>query len=382
MQSVLKMMSFALGLSALWACVLTSVVEAAPLAKPAKAVQPLSPNEMLRQGMLQGKGALVREALLKGADPNFQLYDKFVLHWAVEFKQTSLIALLREKKVKLNRPDSDGLTPLMRMAQYPKISEPEHIALIRHLMDTGMDPSLTTSQGKTAIFWAAGSGNTHLVALLLEKGVSPNLGEQSDESPLMMAAHRGHLAVAQQLLSAGADLRFSQRGESALTYALIGQHPEMVSFLIQQGLPVTAAAHGGVSPLFSAIFALQPEGLRLVLAAGAELEASQEGETPLLRAAWAGFEEGVALLLKQGADVNARDSEGNTALHKALASGASGATLERLIQHLLAHHADPNLANQAGETPLALAQAYGYNALVDMLKAAGAIESTQEKGGQ
>lgn len=350
-----------------------SVVSVQAVPAEGSDLPPLSPNEQLRQGMFAGKGAWVREALLRGADPNFQLYDKFVLHWAVEYQHTDLIALLLEKKVNLNFSGVDDLTPLMRMAQSADLSKPEQVALIRRLIDAGMNPLQTLHRGTSALFFAARSGNQLLVALLLEKGANPNLSGPAGESPLMVAAHGGHLAVVKQLLEAGAELSYAQGGDSALTYALIGQQPAVVAFLIAQGLPVTAAAHGGESPLFSAIFALQPEGLRLVLEAGAEVEMRQDGETPLLRAAAVGFEPGLALLLTHGAAVHVRDPEGNTVLHKALRSGADTFTLKRMVALLLTHQADPNGVNQAGETPLALAQEHENEEIVEMLKKAGAM---------
>ena len=63
-----------------------------------------------------------------------------------------------------------------------------------------------------------------------------------------------------------------------------------------------------------------PEVLRLLLAAGADMEARDEaeGDTALMFAARWNTREGVELLLRAGADVNARNKYGCTALRSTL----------------------------------------------------------------
>jgi len=327
---------------------------AAP-AKPAKPVKPVktpSPNELMLQGMQSGKSALVREALLKGADPNFHFQGKFVLHWAVEFKQTELIELLLRLKVDLDAPGLDGFTPLMRMAQQKSLSSPEHLALIRRLIDAGMDPLHGLPNGVSPLYLAAWFGNTPLLALLLEKGADAK-AVVGQESVLMMAAHGGHLEAVEILLKAGAELAFHSRdGESALTYAIKGQNLEIVRFLLKQGAPVKSQDTGGFSPLFAALESGQPEFVRLLLEAGAEAEVrDSDQETPLLWAARTGFAAGAALLLEKGANANAQDREGNTPLLLGV-KARNERVVTQMTRLLLDFKANPNLANKAGETPL------------------------------
>ncbi|MGE3725394.1 MAG: ankyrin repeat domain-containing protein [Candidatus Sericytochromatia bacterium] len=354
---------------------------AAP-AKPAKPVKPVktpSPNELLLQGMQSGKSALVREALLKGADPNFHFQGKFVLHWAVEFKQTELIELLLRLKVDLDAPGLDGFTPLMRMAQQKSLSQPEHLALIRRLIDTGLDPLHGLPNGVTPLYLAAWFGNAPLLALLLEKGADAK-AVVGQESVLMMAAHGGHLEALQLLLKAGAELAFHSRdGESALTYAIKGQNLEIVRFLLKQGAPLKVQDTGGFSPLFAALESGQPEFVRLLLEAGAEAEVrDSDQETPLLWAARTGFAAGAALLLEKGANANAQDREGNTPLLLGV-KARNERVATQLTRLLLDFKANPNLANKAGETPLGFVLEYDYPEVVQMLEVAGATPPPREQ---
>ncbi len=382
MKRVLKMVSLALGLSlsGSWVRVWTPCVWAAPPVKPVKPAKPVktpSPNELLLQGMQSGKSTLVRAALLKGADPNFHFQGKFVLHWAVEFKQTELIELLLKLKADLDAPGLDRFTPLMRMAQQKSLSSPEHLALIRRLIDAGMDP-LHSPGGTSPHYLAAWFGNTPLLALLLEKGADPKF-VANEESVLMMAAHGGHLDAVEILLKAGADLAFHSRdGESALTYAIKGQNLEIVRFLIKQGAPVKSQDTGGFSPLFAALESLQPEFVRLLLDAGAEAEVrDSDQETPLLWAARTGFVAGAGLLLEKGANANSQDREGNSPLLLGVKAGNERVATQ-MTRLLLDFKANPNLANKTGETPLGFVLEYDYPEVAQMLEVAGATPPPRE----
>ena len=69
----------------------------------------------------------------------------------------------------------------------------------------------------------------------------------------------------------------------------------------------------------------------------------------------------------QHVNVNARDSQGRTALMLAAAIGQVNA-----VKELLAHHANPNIANANGVTPLRAAITNGQSRIVVILRQAGA----------
>ncbi len=69
----------------------------------------------------------------------------------------------------------------------------------------------------------------------------------------------------------------------------------------------------------------------------------------------------------QHVDVNARDSQGRTALMLAAAIGQVSA-----VKALLAHHANPNIADANGVTPLRAANSNGQSRIVVILRQAGA----------
>jgi ankyrin repeat protein len=92
----------------------------------------------------------------------------------------------------------------------------------------------------------------------------------------------------------------------------------------------------------------------------------ETGSTALMLASSVGAAMCVEELLRAGAVANAANLHGDSALHMAAALGAKGKTA---VHHLLAHGADPELENDAGVTPLAVARDAGFADIAqDMLR--------------
>ncbi len=152
---------------------------------------------------------------------------------------------------------------------------------------------------------------------------------------------------------------------------------------------------GGATPLDHAASAGSTNALRLLVACGALVDATNvTGLTPL------GHADFVELLLAHGVRADTRDASGNTPLHMAVQSGnrtlvelllAHGADIERrtsegatalgaavvmraqeLVQVLLAHDADPNAAALDGTTMLMVASQAGATNLMMALLDHGA----------
>jgi len=123
----------------------------------------------------------------------------------------------------------------------------------------------------------------------------------------------------------------------------------------------------GWSPLHLAAHYGHADLVALLLHNNAEvdLRSTNAMANTALHAAMAGRQTRVAkILLDAGAQVNAKQHGGWTALHAAAANGDGAA-----VELLLAHGATANSANDAGVTPAAAARERGHTQIADLLDA-------------
>ncbi|MDU8946650.1 ankyrin repeat domain-containing protein [Ovoidimarina sediminis] len=133
------------------------------------------------------------------------------------------------------------------------------------------------------------------------------------------------------------------------------------------------------APLHVAVVEERPEMVRILLEAGAEIDAPSELEarTALHLAADVGDEEMVLLLLQEGADPHAVDRSGKQAIHLATISGHSEVVANLLSAGVMVDSREPG----EGMTPLLIASLQGEVELVELLVSAGAdIEATNATG--
>lgn len=213
------------------------------------------------------------------------------------------------------------------------------------------DVNLANDYGATALYIAVENSDASGVAkLLVEAGADPNIALLSGETPLMQAARRGELEVVRLLLSHGANPHVKEvnGGQTALMWAIAEHHVDVAAELIRGGADVDARSNGGSTALTFAAQKGDEGSARLLLEAGADanVKMQQRALTPLLIASILGHQ-GVAIqLLDKGADPNAVDSDGFAVIHHAVRNRNTVG----IVQALLEHGVDPNLALSASET--------------------------------
>lgn len=165
--------------------------------------------------------------------------------------------------------------------------------------DTRHGPA-TVVEGLSVLGWCAYYGDVAALRHLLGRGgdlasLAPDLG-------LGAAAFHGHWRLVQFLLESGAEVnyRLPDTGETALHAALTKtdrqRYDRVVRVLLDAGADPNAATVPGI-------------------ATGAFMrDARTRGETPLHRAAAFGTPDTLRLLLDAGAQVEARDAHGDTPL--------------------------------------------------------------------
>lgn len=242
------------------------------------------------------------------------------------------------------------------------------LEIVRLLLDHGANVN-QPSRYKTALMHAASEGHQEAVSLLLARGAQVNV--QTDEgTAVMMAVTGGHSEIVKLLLAAGADVRVNHRtGDQALimaarqrSYRSPAAEPgaEVMQLLLVHGADPNARGAWGRTALMAANTAAK---VKLLVANRADVEAKDEqGQTALIKAAARGDVDVVSALLDSGADINARDDKGSDALlhsldRENLAHGEERKTLparrlEVARRILLYKSVDVNAQNSDGETAL------------------------------
>jgi ankyrin repeat protein len=156
------------------------------------------------------------------------------------------------------------------------------------------------------------------------------------------------------------------KGVTPLLYASAFGSVEAMRVLLEAGADVNAAESLGAVPLHWS--ACDPARVKLLLEHGAQVNVKNpQGRTPLMVASSCeGGADSIRMLLERGADINVQQQNGSTALLDAATYG--GPSIVRL---LLEAGAKANIANQQGDTPLMFAVGWGDVELVRMLIAKG-----------
>jgi ankyrin repeat protein len=258
----------------------------------------------------------------------------------------------------LDQTDSNGRTALHYAASsgnYP---------LVHLLVQSGADIS-AEDRGETALHFAAKSWNDsgEIVQFLLDQGADIHAPGTEGRTALHEAIREENLQVFRILLDRGACIECTDCGGStALHFAARGGKVDIVQLLLDRGASLEWADSRGSTALHIAAASRDVNTVQLLLDRGASLEeVNSNGSTALHCAAGCGNVDTAQLLLDRGADIQAKTFEGETALHsatgatvfhlqEALFPGMSRIEMSGVVQLLLDKGADSNARDSKGKT--------------------------------
>jgi uncharacterized protein len=252
---------------------------------------------------------------------------------AVKRRDAKAFDILLAQKADIDAKAPDGATALS-WAVFLNLQD-----MAEKLIAAGAKVNTAGDYGETPLTLALANGNSGLAEKLLKAGADPKATRWNGETALMIAAQVGSVAEVRMLLDRGLDVNAAEpnRMQNALMWAASEGHSDVVDLLIQKGANVTAASKGGYTPLVFATLKDNSPSVRRLLQAGADANVSL-GQTKILTLATSQrcYQAAVALL-SGGAEPNVADNTGNTPLHLAAQAGS----LE-LVKALLAKGANPN----------------------------------------
>ena len=347
----------------------------------------------LLEAASRGRTDTVRLLIEKGADVNVTDNDgEIALMLAASHADAEAVRLMLEAGANVNTTDKDGKTALIRAAASSGsygVASTGVIATIRALLAKGANINAADKDGTTALMYAASAASTNtfrnvaVVSALLDMGANINATDKDGATALIHAARKGRTEAVRMLLRRGADATITMKTggrDTALSLATKHGHTESARALKEGGNDTQAAFPDPGDELRHAAGTGYLQEVQRLLDAGVPVDTRSQtrtgkimdsltitvhgGSTPLMEAASWGQADVAQLLIARGADVNASDDVGNTPLRLA-------ADHSNTVQVLLKAGADPNRASKKA-TPLSAAAESGAEAVVRMLLDAGA----------
>ena len=118
------------------------------------------------------------------------------LHLAAHFRHEDAVALLLERGADVGRRSRNTNE---NTALHAAAAGGAGRALIKRLLDAGVEVDAPQSGGFTGLHEAAGTGNDDVARLLLDAGASPAALTREGKTPAMLARDAGHEALARML---------------------------------------------------------------------------------------------------------------------------------------------------------------------------------------
>lgn len=227
------------------------------------------------------------------------IYNEHALMAACAAGQFNIAKLLLLNGALPNLQNTKGITSLHLAA------DKGFFSIVTLLLNHGALPNIQTNSGSTALYWAAKKGFCRIAELLLAHGASPNISSRFN--PLQIALGKRNPMMLKLLLAYGAAFNarsdFPLKTKALFDYAKEWQRAIEVEDLFTQGhsscffrrAPVLSEINEP-GLLFCAVLKNYPEGVQLLIEAGADVNARTNGISPLDLALAFDFQEIVLIL--------------------------------------------------------------------------------------
>jgi serine/threonine protein kinase len=323
-------------------------------------------HEYLSQGVSVNANVEIfkKEAVITGS----------LLHCAIEYRQTEIIAYLVRNGADLNSLNSDRQSPLMFAVQSANDSA------VKYLIQSGVNPNIMEDTGRGLSAW-------HVLAWHRD---------EKDREAIR--------SIAEQLIAAKVDInKQDNSGDTPLHSAVIVSNDLAIDLLLNYQVITDIKNNHGDTVLFAAIRAQNERAVELLISRGAGINIlNKDGKTPLMIAIneaknSANFftkqtfynpeipkldtdrsiKKIIKLLIDKGADPNIVDRDGNTAFHLLSTLGEieqryNGCYQGRsiaiyMLDLLMRHKVDFQAVNKDGDTALHVVAKRDFFPVIDRM---------------
>lgn len=146
----------------------------------------------------------------------------------------------------------------------------DDVKTVQALLQRGFDPNTVNPVGMPGLMIAVREPSLKVAQLLAGwPKVKAEVRNDKDESVLMLAALKGYLPLVKQLVENDADV--NKPGWTPLHYAASTGQVAVIEFLLDNSAYIDAESPNGSTPLMMAAMYGSPEGVKVLIQAGAEL---------------------------------------------------------------------------------------------------------------
>lgn len=195
----------------------------------------------LHEAVLSGDFAIVKKVFSSSFLSGRNEIGQTPFHTACSEGNIEIVTFLLKRKPNLDEQDNNGWTPLHCAANS---RSPKYIELCSSLIQAGANLNVETNEGSGPFQYLVryvpaeneSKEYIELLRLALSKGVSIFTPNKQGEYPQHFACLKKNMVAARFLFENGAlpDLK-NEKGETALTYAVIGGSAEIAKYLLDIG---------------------------------------------------------------------------------------------------------------------------------------------------
>uniref|UniRef100_A0A8B9ZEA2 Inversin n=1 Tax=Anas platyrhynchos TaxID=8839 RepID=A0A8B9ZEA2_ANAPL len=212
-----------------------------------------------------GKGSddVIRTMLSLKLDIDINMTDKYAgtaLHAAALSGHVSTVKLLLEHNAQVDALDVMKHTPLFRAcemghkeviqtlikggARVDLVDQDGNADVCQILIENKINPNVQDYAGRTPLQCAAYGGYINCMVVLLENNADPNIQDKEGRTALHWLCNNGYLDAIKLLLGFDAfpnHMENSEERYTPLDYALLGEHHEVIQFMLEHGALSIAA---------------------------------------------------------------------------------------------------------------------------------------------
>ena len=235
---------------------------------------PARADTRIVDAMARQNGQAVRALVKQGVDVNSRTADgTTALHWAAHWDDFDSVALLLQAGARIDAPDDHGVTALSLAAEHASVRMVEtllkaganpniaqmsgvtplleavavgNVQLVQMLLAHKANVNAATTKTKiTPLMWAIGDRHPEIAKTLLEAGADVQAVTTDGFSAMTFAARVGDVETGRLLVAKG--LTVNETGENrvhALPYAALSGQDAFALFLLEQGADANATLSG------------------------------------------------------------------------------------------------------------------------------------------